>query len=166
MSGLNYPTEIKVLADNADVVHVVTAEGSGNLRDFVAGMLSCHPGWMLFLYKVRKIVALLFGLNSEDSDWPDMKPEDISMSPGESMLFLTVQSAEEDSHWCGEVHDTHLSCRLAALVEPLGNGKKRFHLLTIVNYTNWKGPVYYNMIRPFHCLVVAGMARKGVGKRA
>ena len=160
------PDEIRTLAEKADVVHVVSAEGECGLRDFVSGMLSYHPGWMLFLYKVRKIPAKLLGLKANDNEWPEVKPEEVPMSPGEKILFMNVNSALEDSHWCGEVHDNHLSCRLAAVAEPLNGGGTRFHLLTIVNYANWKGPVYYNLIRPFHYLVVAGMARKGVEKRA
>ncbi|MGE6761631.1 DUF2867 domain-containing protein [Corallococcus interemptor] len=29
------------------------------------------------------------------------------------------------------------------------------------HYRNWAGPVYFNVIRPFHHLVVARMARHG-----
>jgi hypothetical protein len=39
--------------------------------------------------------------------------------------------------------------------------KRRFHVVTIVHYNNLAGPVYFNVIRPFHHLVVKQMARRG-----
>ena len=33
--------------------------------------------------------------------------------------------------------------------------------LTVVHYKHWTGPVYFNVIRPFHHLVVRQMARAG-----
>jgi hypothetical protein len=36
---------------------------------------------------------------------------------------------------------------------------KRFHVVTIVHYRRWTGPVYFNVIRPFHHLVVYQMAK-------
>jgi hypothetical protein len=33
----------------------------------------------------------------------------------------------------------------------------------VVHYKHWTGPVYFNLIRPFHHLVVSRMARAGLG---
>jgi len=35
-------------------------------------------------------------------------------------------------------------------------------VVTVVRYHAWNGPVYFNMIRPFHHLVVGRMAAAGV----
>lgn len=61
-----------------------------------------------------------------------------------------------------EVIDDHLTAHLGVASEPLAGGMTRFHVLTIVHYHNWAGPVYFNVIRPFHHLVVGGMAQAGV----
>ncbi|WP_218919788.1 DUF2867 domain-containing protein [Streptosporangium roseum] len=56
--------------------------------------------------------------------------------------------------------ESHLTACLAVVAEP-----GRFHVVTVVKYHRWTGPVYFNAIRPFHHLVVLGMARAGVRKR-
>ena len=40
--------------------------------------------------------------------------------------------------------------------------KNRFYIMTVVHYKHWTGPVYFNMIRPFHHLVVRRMALAGL----
>jgi hypothetical protein len=47
------------------------------------------------------------------------------------------------------------------VAEPLANDLIRYYIVTIVHYLHWTGPVYFNLIRPFHHLVVARMARAG-----
>ncbi|XXF76233.1 DUF2867 domain-containing protein [Myxococcaceae bacterium GXIMD 01537] len=42
---------------------------------------------------------------------------------------------------------------------PVKGQRRRFHVATIVRYRRWAGPVYFNVIRPFHHLVVRGMLR-------
>ncbi|MCP5103876.1 MAG: DUF2867 domain-containing protein, partial [bacterium] len=42
------------------------------------------------------------------------------------------------------------------------------HVVTIVHYKHWTGPVYFNLIRPFHHLVIRRMmkaALKNSGKK-
>jgi hypothetical protein len=41
-------------------------------------------------------------------------------------------------------------------------GMLSYYPITIVFYKHWTGPVYFNLIRPFHHLVVARMARHGL----
>ena len=71
--------------------------------------------------------------------------------------------AREEQYWVAEIKDKHLKALLGVVVEPLpGQQQKRFHVLTVVYYRNWAGPVYFNAIRPFHHLVVESMALAGV----
>jgi len=44
----------------------------------------------------------------------------------------------------------------------LADGRKRFHIGTAVHYHNWAGPVYFNVIRPFHHIVVSQMMKAGI----
>jgi hypothetical protein len=83
------------------------------------------------------------------------------MTPGSAAAFFTVRHAEEEHVWVVAVTDKHLEATLAVVVEPEPGGgpRRRFHVVTLVHYRNWAGPVYFNVIRPFHHLVVGGMAR-------
>src|SRR5207253_647776 len=89
---------------------------------------------------------------------PSFRTETIPMLPGERASFFTVETALEDQYWVATADDSHLKAALGVVVEPLQDGLKRFHVITVVHYHNWAGPVYFNVIRPFHHLVVGGMA--------
>lgn len=147
----------------ADHVDVKTVSGRCSLRRFLAGLFGYRPGWLTGLYRVRGVVARLMGLDHPADIAPErIVPEAIPMRRGEALRFLTVTEAAEDRYWIAEAADRHLRAWLCVLVNPLADGGKRFDVVTVVRYLHWTGPVYFNLIRPFHHLVVARMARAGV----
>ena len=83
------------------------------------------------------------------------------MQIGKRAAFFTVCMAEEGRYWFAYNSDKHLKGTLGVVVEPLADQHKRFHVVTIVHYHNWTGPVYFQVIRPFHHLVVTRMAQAG-----
>ncbi|MBC7814392.1 MAG: DUF2867 domain-containing protein [Burkholderiales bacterium] len=156
------PSFASVLRD-ADHVDVKTVEGGATLREFIASMLAYQPAWVTFLYRVRSGFVRLLGMRQEGiPSAPHFQPETVPMMPGEKAAFFTVQLAEEEKLWLVGVDDSHLSAMLGVAVEPLSGDQKRFHVVTVVYYHNWAGPLYFNVIRPFHHLVVSSMARAGV----
>jgi hypothetical protein len=71
-----------------------------------------------------------------------------------------VRAGEEGRYWIAETpDDKHLKAYFVVVQEPLGNAVNRFSVITTIYYKHWTGPVYFNLIRPFHHLVVARMAR-------
>jgi hypothetical protein len=128
-------------------------------------MLSYYPRWIIFLYHIRGVLVKLLGLYRHPAPeaLPKLTPEDVSFVAGETVTFFTVRMAKEKFYWIGETpEDKHLSAYFCVAVEPLGDLRKRFHVATIVYYKHWTGPVYFNLIRPFHHLVVNRMMRAGV----
>ena len=157
--------QIAQLLEGSDYIDVKTIEGRTSLRQFIASMLSYYPGWIVFLYRIRTILVKLFGLVQHPAPEapPKLGPLDVSFVAGETVTFFTVRLAEEKHYWVGETpEDKHLSAYFAVVVEPLQGNRKRFHVATIVYYKHWTGPVYFNLIRPFHHLVVGRMMRAGV----
>ena len=76
--------------------------------------------------------------------------------------FFTVRCAKEDVYWISETpDDKHLRAFFGVVKETSNNSMNRFHVITTVFYKHWTGPVYFNLIRPFHHLVVSRMARHG-----
>ncbi|GAA3097030.1 DUF2867 domain-containing protein [Streptosporangium carneum] len=149
---------LRALAEGADHVDVKTVEGDLTLREFLCGLASWEPGWVRFLYRVRAVFVRLLGMRQEGIPSARViRPEDVSFTPGDSMMFFTVADAEEDHYFVAGVTESHLTAHLAVVAEP-----GRFHVATIVKYNRWTGPVYFNVIRPFHHLVVGGMARAAV----
>jgi hypothetical protein len=152
--------ELAALAKDADHVDVKTATGDLTLRQLIAGIVSYQPGWMTFLYRVRGVFLRFLGMKQESAPQaPRMSAENVSMTPGEDVYFFTVRIAEEDRYWVGDEDDTHLYFCFIVAAEPLDDGQRRFHAMTVVRYHNWVGRIYFNVIRPFHHLVVGNAVR-------
>ena len=157
--------EISQLFKGSNHIDVKTVEGQTSLRRFIAAMLSYYPRWILFLYRIRAILVKLLGLYRHPAPeaLPELGPEDVSFAVGEAVTFFTVRMAKEKHYWVGETpEDKHLRAYFCVAVQSLGDHRKRFHVATIVHYKHWTGPIYFNLIRPFHHLVVGRMMRAGV----
>jgi hypothetical protein len=157
--------EFDPLLKMADHTDVKVAEGPVTLREFIASMLSYHPWWMALLFRIREIFVGLFGLVRHDipEKFPGLRPEDVPLFPGETAVFFKVLFAKDGEYWLGETpDDKHLTAYFGVVVEPLKEKINRFHVITIVRYKHWTGPVYFNLIRPFHHLVVRRMMKAGI----
>lgn len=145
--------------DYADVKSVTSAVP---MRSFIAGMLSYQPGWMTALYGVRGVLVRLLGMRQSGVPRsPRLTPETLPMTPGQRAGIFTVRAARDDRYWLADIDDQHLWAALAVVVEDLPNAKWRYHVVTLVRYHNWTGPLYFTLIRPFHHIVVGNMARAG-----
>lgn len=143
-----------VHADHVDVHRVRTDR---LLRPFIAATFAYQPRWLSFLYAVRMGLVRVIGLHRESVPAPTRwRPEDVPMQPGADATFFTVQAAREEQLWIVAAEERHLRATLAILREHSG-----YALVTIVHYRHWTGRLYFNLIRPFHHLVVMAMGRAG-----
>jgi hypothetical protein len=148
--------------EGADFIDIKTVVSRNDLRTFIAAMLSYYPWWIVMLYRVRALVVHVLGLEKHEApaELPALAPAKIPFTPGEKATFFIVRMAKEDLYWFAETPpDKHLRAYFGIVAEPLANDMKRYYIVTIVHYLHWTGPVYFNLIRPFHHLVVARMAR-------
>jgi hypothetical protein len=158
--------ELNPLLTGADHVDVKSAEANLTLREFVSGALGWQPHWIRMLFGARVVFARLLRLrNPKITKGPRLRPEEIPFSAGGKVGFFTVVGAAEERYIVLEAADTHLTGYLAVVAEPLARGCTRFHNITIVNYHRWTGPLYFNVIRPFHHLVVRSMVNAGARGR-
>lgn len=158
-------SELGTYFEKADFTDVKILEGDVSLRQFIASMLSYYPWWIVLLYRIREMLVGILGLVKHEApkELPNLKPGEISFNPGEDASFFTVRCAKEDVYWISETpDDKHLRAYFGVIKEPLSNSMNRFHVVTTVFYKHWTGPVYFNLIRPFHHLVVSQMARHGL----
>lgn len=153
-------------AKGADHVDVKAGVGEVSLREFLAGMFSYAPGWVRLLFRLRGALAAALGLQHEDVWNAPLRPEDVPFAPGELVKVFVVDAANEaedesqgGAYWIASGRDTHLDAAIAVLVEPLEGVRRRFHVYTVVTYKRWTGPLYFNLIRPFHHLLVGAMLR-------
>ncbi|MCP5105194.1 MAG: DUF2867 domain-containing protein [bacterium] len=160
--------ELKPLLDTADHTDVKVAEGHAGMREFIAALLSYYPWWIAFLFRIRSVLVRILGLvkHSIPGKFTALRPEDVPLTPGETAAFFIVRFAEENAYWVAETPpDKHLGAYIAVVVEPLNENINRFHVITIVHYKHWTGPVYFNLIRPFHHLVVRRMMKAALKDR-
>jgi hypothetical protein len=149
--------QISELLARADHVDVKTADSTVSLREFVAAMMAYEPGWMRFLFGLRKRLVRLIGLRQEGMPTaPHWTPEEVPMQPGQRASFFTVRKAVDGEVWAVEVEERHLRAQLCVVAE-----RERYRVVTIVHYKHWTGRLYFNVIRPFHHIVVRGMADAG-----
>jgi hypothetical protein len=157
-----YPTLTPYFAAS-DVTDIKQVEGCVSFRQFIADFTTYQPRWVTALYGVRWLFVRLLGMRQEGLPTaPTISAETVPMLPGEPAAFFTVELAQEDHYWLVKADDEHLSAYLCIVQEKLQPTKSRFYVVTLVNYHRWTGPVYFNVIRPFHHLVVAGMMRAGM----
>ena len=158
-------SELEKYFEKADFTDVKIFEGETRLREFIASMLSYYPWWIVQLYRIRKLLVGILGLvkHEDPEELPNLQPEDVSFTQGENVTFFKVQCAKEDIFWISESpDDKHLRAYFGVVKEPLSNSINRFYVITTVFYKHWTGPIYFNLIRPFHHLVVSRMAQYGL----
>ncbi len=163
MSYMTSLEPVQSLLHGADHFDEKIVEGEVNLREFLAGFLSYYPRWIQALYVIRAGFVRLLGMRQKGlPKLPDLHPEDVSFQPGKQETIFKVQAAHEDEYWIADASDKHLTASLIVAVEPLNGSRNRFYIGTVVHYHNWAGPLYFNVIRPFHHIVVKAMARAGI----
>ncbi|MBT4642034.1 MAG: DUF2867 domain-containing protein [Deltaproteobacteria bacterium] len=165
MNQIQKYKELEVYFKNVDHVDVKTIEGDTSLRSFISGMLSYYPWWILVLYRIREFVVKLLGLVKHEKPevLPAIMPENLPFEPGKNASFFIVRKAQENTYWVSETPpDKHLTAIFGVVTENLSNGLTKFHVFTSVTYIHWTGSVYFNLIRPFHHLVVSRMMKAGV----
>ncbi|MFG3438425.1 DUF2867 domain-containing protein [Nonomuraea sp. NPDC047897] len=153
------PPALRSLIEAGDFTDTHIAHAGGTLRTFVAGSTGWSPGWLKFLYRVRSVFARLLRTAHPDvrPGSGGMGPDDVPFTPGRRIGFFTVVEGAEDRHLLLSASDSHLAAHLAII----SDGGGRFRLVTVVRYLHWTGRLYFAAIRPFHWLVVRGMARAG-----
>jgi hypothetical protein len=157
--------ELEKYFSKADFTDVKIFEGETSLRKFIASMLSYYPWWVVQLYRIRKLLVGILGLVKHEAPehLPNLQPEDVSFTPGDNVTFFNVRSAREDIFWISETpDDKHLRAYFGVVKESVNNSINRFYVITTVFYKHWTGPIYFNLIRPFHHLVVSRMAQYGL----
>ena len=146
-------------ADHIDIKSVVS---DASMNEFIAGVFSYQPEWVTFLYRIRWGFVRLLGMKQEGIPQAvELNPDDMDFKIGDKTSFFTVDAYEADSYLFESADESHLKATLGIIREPLDEVKSRYYVVTVVHYHNWTGSVYFNVIRPFHHLVVAQMLNAG-----
>ena len=162
MRYLNQIEELQPLLKGADHIDVKIVEGNISHEEFISSFLS-FPKWIQFLFKLRLFLAKFFGLQHKSVTDPILESKDIPLTIGDSIRSFTVVMVKKNQYWVVESpNDKHLKAYLGVFTEPLQGDNKRFYVVTVVYYKHWTGPVYFNIIRPLHHLLVFALAKSAV----
>lgn len=152
------------LMSGADHVDSKCFIGKCSFQEFLDRLLRYEPAWVCWLYKVRSVIAKLMGLEHDEIGHAKAMAKEFDFTPGGKVDFFTTVDFKDGEYWVGEAKDKHLSGYIGVVAVPMTAGKTQFHTFTIVHYRNWTGPLYFNLIRPFHHIVVYFMGKHAVGK--
>ena len=155
--------EINDLFKAANFVGVKTVDTDATLEQFLIKIFSYRPRLIRLLYRIRAPMVRVLGFKQDPlPDMDEWIPTEFPMFPCGEVWFFTVRHVKKDHFWiAGCPRDRHLDADLAVVAQPLEGRLTRFHLVTVVRYKHWTGPVYFNIIRLFNLILVNRMARHG-----
>lgn len=156
---LNTVGPINELCSSADHIDSRAFSSQREMEDFLTRLISYKPGWLKFLYKLRGFVAGMMGLQHDELLHSRVTVADYDFNPGGQVEFFKSVDFETGKFWIGEAGDKHLDGYIGVVRESLEEGVNNYHVFTIVKYKHWTGPLYFNLIRPFHHLVVYFMGK-------
>lgn len=158
--------ELRPLLEGADHVDVKATVSTASLPELVAGSVGWQPMWLRALFGTRDFLVRVLGVSRVVGPRQvALEPEDVSFTPGDPLSFFTVVDGDKERFLLLETGDGNFSAWLAFVAaEPVGDGR-RYQAITIVKYHRRTGAVYFNLIRPFHHLVVRQMLEAGTRSR-
>ena len=151
---------IKALVKDADYIGLKTIESEDCLETFLLKMFSYRPALIRLLYRIRAPLVRLLGFSQDPMPAPDdWIPDEFPMFPCGDVWFFTVRKVEKELYWiAGCPRDRHLDADIAVVAQPVEGRRKKFHIITVVRYKHWTGPVYFNIIRFFNLFLINRMA--------
>jgi len=160
LSQLGKYPELNNILETADHSDTHSGQTEDTLEAFTSRVISYAPFWIIVLFKVRGVLVKLLGLQQPElKEIPNFSEDTLPIKPGTCAGFFEVFFYDKDQCWVSKIDDKHLSAYIAIYRDE--QNKNKVHLTTIVKYHKWSGPVYFNIIRLFHHLVVYKMIKAG-----
>ena len=119
--------------------------------DLMVAFWTTMPGWADTLFKLRNALVRPFGLQADNGDAKQLEK---AIRSGRDYRMMSVVG-KTDNETVISLDDKHLKAYLSVYAEA-----REIHLSTLVRYHNRLGFFYFNLIRPFHTLVVKSTFRR------
>ena len=123
--------------------------GKVSPNQVMAAFWTTSPAWLKFLFRLRDLLVRPFGLKTGEGASREKLEE--ALDNGESSGFMSL--AERTA-----------AATLVAYMSIYIEGGQVF-ASTVVRYHNKLGVVYFNLIRPFHVLVVKNLFKQMMRER-
>jgi hypothetical protein len=128
-------------------------------REVLLAFFNSPPKWIEVLFELRNKIVSLFGLKvSNGIDQKEELLKNFKCVPGEQMGLFKVFDVTPQEVLLGE-DDKHLNFRVSFLIEKLGEEEFQLTLITVVNFNNFFGKLYFFPVKPFHKIIVPTMLK-------
>jgi hypothetical protein len=152
-------TEKFLPADYSDVYTCVTDNPKEIIPDdMMINFWTNFPGWVNALFKLRDLLVRFVGLKSSGND--NVNELEKCIRTGETYDFVSVP-AKNGHETVLLLSDKHLNAYVSVHVEN-EEGHKTISAITLVNFKNKLGRIYFFFIRPFHGLIVKSLLKRAV----
>ena len=131
--------------------------GKVSPNQVMAAFWTTSPAWLKFLFRLRDLLVRPFGLKTETDSNREALKEALENGEGYGMMTVVAKTADE---MVVSLDDKHLKAWFSVCIE-----NPSIYLSTLVQYHNKLGVVYFNLIRPFHILVVKNLFKQMMRER-
>ncbi|WP_027183081.1 DUF2867 domain-containing protein [Desulfovibrio inopinatus] len=143
---------VTMLSQDTDYVDWKSVCGRMPLDRFVVSLLQYRPVWLQSMYAFRAIVAGILGIRLPTMTGTFSRSH-APMTPGEQLGPFRVVEAAYDSYWIGKTEDKNLIAHIV-VVASQQQTDTRFDVGTFVTFLRPTGRLYFQIVRPFHHLVL------------
>ena len=152
-------TENYLPTDYSDVYACVTETPKEIIPDdIMVNFWTDFPHWINSLFKLRDFLVKFVGLKGSESN--NVKEFEKCIRTGETYNFVSVP-AKSGNETVLLLSDKHLNAYISVHVESK-EGHKTISAITLVNFKNKLGRIYFFFIRPFHGLIVKSLLKRSV----
>ena len=154
-------TENYLPTDYSDVYALMTDTGKEIIPDdIMISFWTDFPCWINALFKLRNILVKFVGLKGAEND--NVKEFEKCIRTGKTYNFASVP-AKNGNETVLLLSDKHLVAYLSIHVESKEE-QKIISAITLVNFNNKLGRIYFFVIRPFHGAIVKNMLKRAFNK--
>lgn len=124
--------------------------------DIQVAFWTVQPGWLKTLFTIRNGIVRFFGLKTDKSDSSEFER---CIRAGSNYTFTSIPAkSANETVMC--LQDKHLTAYLSVYIKNIGENKRTVYITTLVHFHYWLGYAYFNIIRPFHHIVVKKMMKQ------
>lgn len=118
-----------------------------------ATVFSATPRWVDWLMVLRNLLVSGFGLRTEMGNGPPPLTREVRFELGAKDCFFTLIDRSDEELVMAE-GDKHLDFRVSVRKGKGAEGTTVLEVTTVVWYNNWLGPIYFNVVKPFHRMLL------------
>ena len=152
-------TEKYLPADYLDVYACETDTPKEIIPDeMMVSFWTDYPQWIHALFKLRNFLVKFVGLKGDAND--SVKELEKCIRTGEAYGLASVP-AKNGNETVLLLSDSHLDAYMSVHVKK-GQEHKTISAITLVNFNNKLGRIYFFVIRPFHRLIVKSLLKRAM----